>query len=718
MASTVREDAARDTGPIVADLPHPERVAAPRAVLLVALAAVVAVAFIAAMLAATQGHFVPQVLDLYLIAQYAQSMAGGHPFQYNAGDVPTTGATSLLHTALLALAHRLGARGEGLIAFAILSGAVFYALTVVLAARIGARLLGAREGFAGGLFVALCGPVAWGFLYGADIALSMFLATWLLDRMLASWPRGGEGGLGWVLPAGLLALARPEGLVAALVLAGAYVLGPGRARPRRGGAAPWIPVAAGLAVILLYRVVTGSWIGSSVADKSLLANYGLRESVALVAEYLTDVVRGLLLGFYSSTAAVGTARGWASLYFPPLALLFALVAVALPRPPLASALRTWAAAALAMAVAVVPNTFLGVHFNRYLMWAFPSLLALAAVGLGLAARRLAPPERAAQRSVFWAFAGLFVLLGALSTARFAAFYGETAGEMSRRDVAAAQWIKANLPPGVAIANLASGVEFLTGHRAVNLHGVTTAAFFGNRTAEREANTLEALVRLPAPERPAYLITSVSRQAASPVMRELVEEPPLFRTASLSDELLVYRLRWELLDRSPRPFTSETAAAVQGRALVDRLNVCDAQDERRHGYAYQSHLGDVALNGMPRVADYPSGPRVADGGRAIVGFESFTVHTQPGREAVVVLRTAPSVDVAVLRASGATVVPLEFPLAGVELSLDGRLVSRTSFHARPGWDEMVLRIPAEHVTGAASRVELKGRYAAFQYWIYQ
>src|SRR4029450_12732790 len=101
--------------------------------------------------------------------------------------------------------------------------------------------------------------------------------------------------------------------------------------------------------------------------------YGLRESVALVADYLTDVVRGLLLGFYPSTAAVGITRGWASLYFPPLALLFAMLAVAVPRPPHAAALRTWAAAALAMAAAVVPNTFPGGPFNRYLRGAFPAL---------------------------------------------------------------------------------------------------------------------------------------------------------------------------------------------------------------------------------------------------------------------------------------------------------------------------------------------------------
>ena len=125
MASTVREDEARgDGGPVLADVPGPEQVAVPRAALLVCVAVLVATAFLASMLAATQGRFVPQVLDLYLIAQYAKSMAEGHPFQYHPGDPATTGATSLLHTALLALAHRLGAHGEALIASAVLSGAV------------------------------------------------------------------------------------------------------------------------------------------------------------------------------------------------------------------------------------------------------------------------------------------------------------------------------------------------------------------------------------------------------------------------------------------------------------------------------------------------------------------------------------------------------------------------------------------------------------------
>jgi len=165
--------------------------AAPRATtgaagpLLTVAAAGVVILFLGAMLGATSGHFVPQVTDLYLVCQYAKAMAEGHPFRYNAGDAPTTGATSLSHTALLALAHALGLRGEGLVAFAVLLGAACYLVTVGLAARVGALLGGRRAALLAGALTVLSGPVVWGFLSGADVGLAMVLATWLLARMLA-----------------------------------------------------------------------------------------------------------------------------------------------------------------------------------------------------------------------------------------------------------------------------------------------------------------------------------------------------------------------------------------------------------------------------------------------------------------------------------------------------------------------------------------------------
>ena len=148
--------------------------------LLVVAALAVAIVFLASMLSATNGHFVPQVVDLYVVCQYARSFAEGHPFQYNPGEPASTGATSLLHTMLLGVAHACGARGEGLVAFAIIAGAGFFVAAVLLARRVGARLGGGPEGLLAGGLMAFGGPVVWGFLYGSDMALFMLLCLWLL----------------------------------------------------------------------------------------------------------------------------------------------------------------------------------------------------------------------------------------------------------------------------------------------------------------------------------------------------------------------------------------------------------------------------------------------------------------------------------------------------------------------------------------------------------
>ena len=64
---------------------------------------VVVASFLGLMLWTTEGHFVAQLSDLYVVAQYARALAEGHPFRYNAGEAPTSGATSLLYMLLLAV---------------------------------------------------------------------------------------------------------------------------------------------------------------------------------------------------------------------------------------------------------------------------------------------------------------------------------------------------------------------------------------------------------------------------------------------------------------------------------------------------------------------------------------------------------------------------------------------------------------------------------------
>jgi hypothetical protein len=670
------------------------------------------------MLAATNGHFVPQIADLYVVCQYARAMAEGHPFHYNPGEPASTGATSVLYTAILALAHALGARGEGLVAFAVGAGAALYIGSLLVAWRIGILLGGEREGRLAATLVALGGPVVWGFLYGSDIALFMFLVLWLFERWLHAWRSGDWGG--FAVAGSLLALARPEGLPVGLLLGGASLGAGGTDRARPGWRA-WTPAVAGLALLGFQRWLTGSWLGTSVTDKSLLANYTPSDALALVAEYAVDVIRGLLLGFYPSQTPLGFARGWAPFFFPPLALLLILVAGAQLPEPLRRPVRVWLVMVAIVFALVGPNVFMGVHFNRYLMWAFPTLLVLTAVGLGLATRLLARGDSVLEGALFRAAAGLFVLLGLFSTLRFGALYGEMAGEVYRRDVTTAEWITRNLPRGVAMANIATSIEYLTGHRNTNLHGVTSPAFFGNHTAEREAGVFEALGRLPSGERPPYLITSSSVQEGSALMRELVAGPPLYQSSSFGDELLIFPMRYDLVGKNGRIFLPETLQAVGDLKETDRLNVCDSRDEADHGYRFSSHLGNIRLHGTVKIDTYalPGGSEVvADAGRAILGEESFRIATHRGRDLVVVMRTASLVQAASMRASGSGTYEIEFPEAGLIVQSGGQTLARLAVRTRPGWNEYVFRLPGSFLGEGHTALRFSGRYGSFYYWFFQ
>ena len=227
----------------------------------IALASIaVTTAYVLSMLSVTNGRFLPQVADLYLIAQYAKGLATGHPVQYWPGELPTTGATSLLHTLFLAAGHAVGFRGEGLIAFAILTGAIFMLLGA-LKIREAAQTLGASEDAAqlAAYVVILNGPLGWSYHYGADISLVLYLSSWLF----AAWVKGSQEGssLSFVLPASLLAASRPEAAILVGLL-GLFALSR-REEPLSRRLAALAPAGVAILVLGLLRFVTGAASGTS-----------------------------------------------------------------------------------------------------------------------------------------------------------------------------------------------------------------------------------------------------------------------------------------------------------------------------------------------------------------------------------------------------------------------------------------------------------------------
>jgi hypothetical protein len=174
----------------------------------------------AAFQAAGRANPVMPLDDVYIHFQYARALAEGHPFRYNPDQPATSGATSLLYPALLAVGYLLGFQGERLGWWALGIGLLSWVVSAWLVYRIGAKK-GTPVAHWIGLAVAvgfvLAGSLGWAFVSGMETGLAVFAALLTLWYIISEDRRG-------ALVAGILAtLIRPEGVVvgglAALYLA-------------------------------------------------------------------------------------------------------------------------------------------------------------------------------------------------------------------------------------------------------------------------------------------------------------------------------------------------------------------------------------------------------------------------------------------------------------------------------------------------------------------
>jgi hypothetical protein len=232
---------------------------------------------------------------------------------------------------------------------------------------------------------------------------------------------------------------------------------------------------------------------------------------------------------------------------------------------------------------------------------------------------------------------------------------------------------------------------------------------------------ESLSRLPAAERPPYLLLTRSGLEGSELLQAFSPGAPLYATTSFGDDLLLFRASWDVLDGSDEPALETARAALAGLERMDRLDVCDPSDEAAHDYRFDSRRGELLIAGSVAIGPVASAAgerRLADAGRLILGGESFRVRTHGGRELVVVLRTRSTIVARGLRASGGLAAEVGLPEAGIVVRAGGREVARLALPNAPGWNEHVFRLPAEAVAEGFTRLELRGRYAAFHYWFYQ
>ncbi len=683
----------------------------------------VSAVYVLSMLAVTDGHFVPQVADLYLIAQYARGFAEGHAFQYNPGEAPTTGATSLLHTLFLAIAHFVGFQGEGLIAFAILSGGGLAFLTALQVYRAGKTLSGSgRVARLGAVLVILNGPLAWSFHYGADIALVLFLSSWLFAAWLEDGGTQAGGSTRFVLPACLLALTRPEAAALVSVLA-AWTFWDARRRTGKWELRiQWLlPTLTAVLVLLALRLATGSAAHTSFAQKLLSANWGWFGAAVLSIEYWSDILRGVLLGFYPASQRLGLGGANAPYFAAPFLLVFVFLAL-LRRSEETRRAGAFLLGSLVTVILVTPTVYLGVHSNRYLLFALPPLLILFSLGLDQAAFLLESALSAPRPVVFRRLSLLAVAFGLLSVSRFALVYADSAASVYKKDEALFDFIRTRLPDNATFLNNASAIEYRTGRRSVNISGVVTPGFADLLPVETEAAAFELLSRPSFGPLPPYLIAYDSYIAASPAWGAIVGGPALFVTSSLeASEIAIYPTRSDLVGRQRTLVRLEMPAEL---TLVDSLNVADPIDERAHRYLWRSSVGTRRLFATLKLDTYlgagrGAGTELADGGRIIAGFEEMDVATPiQGADLFVVVRTNPDPSARVRHPEGERRLDLALGESGIRFTTPLGRTEWIRTALPPGWSEVAYRIPAALLGQGTTRLHAEGRYASYWYGFFQ
>ena len=377
--------------------------------------------------------------DPYIYFDYARSAAAGHWLQYNPGDPPTSGATSLLWLALLTVGRWCGIHGAGMLWWDFGLSLLCTAGGALLCRRAASRL-GAAGWQAAALAGAACatGALAFALADGLEVPLACLALCAVAEALAAG------SGRRVLLLGVLMPLVRPDlALVLAVVLA--------VRRP------PWglLPAAALAAYAGLMRAWTGTAVMAGGSAKLLALAPG------------AGILHAAPVALAGAAAALADPWGWVLPlpHLTPLWLATAIllwVLVAFCRAP--RSLAVLGLLGVALEGAAFGPGVPGYQFGRYLAPYAPLLLLAAFAG----ARRLGRERYIPVAALGLAVAGLPAWVG---------LYGVACGEIAAEQVAIGQWVDRTLPRQAVLVVNDAGAMAYYGHRyTIDAIGITTRGF--------------------------------------------------------------------------------------------------------------------------------------------------------------------------------------------------------------------------------------------------
>lgn len=636
------------------------------------------------------GHPGATLDDAYIHFQYARAIAEGHPLRFQAGEPISTGATSFVWPALLALPYAIGFRGESimwiawLISYVALGALAFetYALTNPLAGRpaaIGAAAM--TLAFGGYAWCAASGmevvPFAW------VLAHSMRRASEWTEDPERRTPRELRilAGLALLAP-----LVRPEGAIASIVIGIAVAASPRTPALRsRAEALPFFVLAAAPNLLLL--ALTGHATSSTTQVKLLVGNpyfSVLDASLANARLLVTTILDGQV---------------WSAEFLPKGGAALAcagLAAVAWRGHTSGRPFR--AAVVLVIALAMfVPCLYITFLWNRLrYLWPFATgwLIGLACLAraVGTIVGRIdARGGAIATALVAGAFAGaLSVRLDWVIDD-----IAQSASGIDRQQVALGRWADANLPADARIGvNDTGAIAYFGNRRTFDVVGLTTPSE-GKYWVAGAGSRYEHYERLHASSPsslPTHFIVYPEWMSCDAVLGKALHEAVVVDSSILGGQTMrVYLARFENLGSGEQPWTAHGH-------VDDVVDVADLESEAEHRYElYGARDGESTAE----EGNAPDARIVVDGGRTQRVHERFVVKLPTDRETLAIARVEARAD------------------SALEMRVGDRIVGKANVDAGP-WTEIVFVIPAVPpgaATGSEVVVDVNGTspFTSFHYW---
>jgi len=612
------------------------------------------------MLYHTGGHLGLPLDDSFIYFQYARQAAQGYFLEYNTGSLPSAGASSILYMLVLVPGFWLGVEGIWIVVYALALGFVLLGLSAQLLLLIGQRLDSQFSGCIASLLFLFCGPLLWGYYSGMEIGLFSFSILLTLYLYLI-----GDSKI--PLAATLMVLARPEGI--ALVVPLFIVLFYRRlSRGENLGWWWWLPLGAwGIqAVLVLY--LTGS-----PGLAGLEAKWRFTEPHASFPELLKGIIfdfaeftKGILagsLGQQTSANLYAYDSNYRRVVFAPFVALFFLAEISWriwdewkERKPGGAILgATWLVVGVLITCTLVEYD---AHFNRYQQPFLPLYILFVALGAG----RLFADGGEWGRRLGVGCVVFFALWGFMSAAFFAVAYGENCSDIRNQQIEMAGFIDANLPPDARLAiNDAGALRYFGNRRTVDLVGLTSA---GNSASWREGSgsIFEHLEAMPPAQRPEYFAIFPNWfNFPEGIFLEPLHRIRVFEPSIIDAEKVLYRANWHP-SLNGDVLRNETLMEA-GWRVVDRIDIADLDSENRHDYrstVWVPGSGEANLL-LCLQAEKGSQGVYIDGGRTVTGGERMRVELEPGKPALMIMRTVTGIAQHFeVRANGEPIATVKLP----------------------------------------------------------